>query len=127
MKNIKVLGTGCAKCQTTTQLIADIAQANQCKIDLEKVEDMAQIVAYGVMSTPAVMINETLVHVGSVPDKSAIEKWIVDDATATGTNTASDDTCCSGQSEKEACCSSAEEADKTSCCSSSTEQKQSCC
>jgi len=123
MKNIKVLGTGCAKCQTTLQLIADIAQTNQSQINLEKVEDMAQIVGYGVMSTPAVIIDDTIVHVGSVPDKSAIEGWLAGDelagdVEANDTQVSQSDSCCSTQSSDDSCC--APKMEKDSCCSSSS-------
>ncbi|WP_299787563.1 thioredoxin family protein [uncultured Shewanella sp.] len=77
MKNIKVLGSGCTNCKTTAQIIIDIAQANQIEIDLEKVTDLSQIMAYGVMSTPAVIIDEQLIHKGSVPNRELVESWLL--------------------------------------------------
>ena len=76
MKNIKVLGTGCAKCKNTFELIKQVAQQESVQINIEKVEDLPQIMAYGVMSTPAVVVDEQVVHKGSVPSKEQIEKWI---------------------------------------------------
>jgi small redox-active disulfide protein 2 len=76
MQTIKVLGSGCANCETTVELITEIANAENIQINLEKVEDMAQIMAYGVMSTPGVVINETVVHAGSIPDKDTIKGWL---------------------------------------------------
>jgi len=52
MKNIKVLGSGCANCKTTLKLIEEMAKAKGAEIQLEKVEDMQSIIGYGVMSTP---------------------------------------------------------------------------
>ena len=52
MKNIKVLGSGCANCKTTLKLIEEVAQARGVAVNLEKVDDMAAILGYGVMSTP---------------------------------------------------------------------------
>ena len=76
MKNIKVLGTGCAKCKTTVTLINQVAKQLGVTIKLEKIEDLPQIMAYGVMSTPAVVVNEQVVHKGSIPTREQIESWI---------------------------------------------------
>jgi small redox-active disulfide protein 2 len=76
MKNIKVLGTGCANCKTTLKLIEDAAKAKGAEIQLEKVEDIAQILGYGVMSTPGVVIDGKVVHAGGVPSRSVVESWL---------------------------------------------------
>lgn len=76
MKNIKVLGTGCAKCKNTVTLISQVAEQLGVQINLEKVEDLPQIMAYGVMSTPAVVVNEQVVHKGSMPSREQVESWI---------------------------------------------------
>jgi small redox-active disulfide protein 2 len=76
MKNIKVLGSGCAKCVTTAKLIEEIAAEKGVQIKLEKVTDMAQIVGYGVMSTPGVVIDGKVVHTGGIPDRARIDGWL---------------------------------------------------
>jgi small redox-active disulfide protein 2 len=76
MKDIKVLGSGCANCKTTLKLIEEIAQARGVAVNLEKVEDMAAILGYGVMSTPGVVIDGKVVHAGGVPDRKKIESWL---------------------------------------------------
>ncbi|MDQ1362572.1 MAG: hypothetical protein QG652_432 [Pseudomonadota bacterium] len=76
MKDIKVLGTGCANCKTTLKLIEETAQALGMQIKLEKVEDMAAIVGYGVISTPGIVIDGQVVHAGSVPSKARVEEWL---------------------------------------------------
>ena len=76
MKNIKVLGSGCANCKTTLKLIEEVAQARGVAINLEKVDDMAAILGYGVMSTPGVVIDGKVVHAGGVPDRKKIEGWL---------------------------------------------------
>ncbi|MDR3390679.1 MAG: thioredoxin family protein [Sulfuriferula sp.] len=76
MKNIKVLGTGCANCKTTTKLIEEAAQAKGIEIQLEKVEEIADILGYGVMSTPGVVIDGVVVHAGGVPDRKKIDSWL---------------------------------------------------
>ncbi len=76
MKTIKVLGSGCANCKTTATLIEAAAKEKGVTINLEKVEDIAQIMGYGVMSTPGVVIDETVVHAGGIPDKNKIDSWL---------------------------------------------------
>jgi len=75
MKNIKVLGTGCANCKTTLKLIEDMAAAKGVAVELEKVEDLQDIMGYGVMSTPGVVLDEQVVHAGGIPSKQDIEQW----------------------------------------------------
>ena len=76
MKNIKVLGTGCANCKTTLKMIEEQAQAKGVEIALEKVEDIAEIMAHGVMSTPGVVIDGQVVHAGGVPSRDTIDGWL---------------------------------------------------
>ena len=76
MKNIKVLGSGCANFKTTLKLIEEVAQARGVSVNLEKIEDMAAILGYGVMSTPGVVIDGKVVHAGGVPDRKKIESWL---------------------------------------------------
>ncbi len=76
MKNIKVLGSGCANCKTTLKLIEEVAQARGVAVDLEKVDDMAAILGYGVMSTPGVVVDGKVVHAGGVPDRKKVEGWL---------------------------------------------------
>ena len=76
MKDIKVLGSGCANCKATLKLIEEIAQARGIAVHLEKIEDMAAILGYGVMSTPGVVIDGKVVHAGGVPDRKKIESWL---------------------------------------------------
>lgn len=75
MKNIQVLGTGCAKCKSTVALIEQVARARGVEITLQKVEDLRDIMSYGVMSTPGVVIDGIVVHAGGVPIRDTIEQW----------------------------------------------------
>jgi len=74
--DIKVLGTGCANCRTTLALIEQVAQASGVPVTLGKVEDLQEIMRYGVMSTPGVVIDGKVVHAGGVPRREKIEKWL---------------------------------------------------
>ncbi len=76
MKNIKVLGTGCANCEATLKRIETAAKENGVEINLEKVEELSEIMAYGVMSTPGVVIDDKVVHAGGIPDRATIDSWL---------------------------------------------------
>jgi small redox-active disulfide protein 2 len=73
---IKILGTGCPKCKTTTEVVKDVV--NQLNIDAEiiKVEDIMEIMKYNVMSTPAVLINDEVKIKGRVPSKNELEELL---------------------------------------------------
>jgi len=75
--DIKVLGTGCANCKTTIALIDQLAKAKGIPVKLEKVEELRDIMNYGVMSTPGVVINGKVVHAGGVPTRDKIDQWLV--------------------------------------------------
>ena len=74
--DIKVLGTGCANCKATIALIDQIAQAKGVTVKLEKVEELRDIMGYGVMSTPGVVINGKVVHAGGVPSREKVAQWL---------------------------------------------------
>lgn len=76
MKDIKVLGTGCSNCRTTISLIRDRAAALGAEIHLEKVESLPDIMRYGIMSTPGVVVDGVVVHAGGVPKGAAIDGWL---------------------------------------------------
>ncbi|HEX9803186.1 MAG TPA: thioredoxin family protein [Gammaproteobacteria bacterium] len=78
MKTIKVLGSGCKNCETTANLIRIAAEQAGVEITLEKVIDMAEIMSYGVMSTPGVVVDGKLVHAGGLPGPDQIRKWIAE-------------------------------------------------
>lgn len=74
--DIKVLGTGCANCKNTIALIDQAAKAKGLDVTLTKVEDLKDIMSYGVMSTPGVVINDKVVHAGGVPSRDKIDQWL---------------------------------------------------
>ena len=76
MKNIKVLGTGCANCKTTMKLIEDAARDKGVEIELEKIEDIQTIMGYGVMSTPGVVVDGKVMHAGGIPSREKIAGWL---------------------------------------------------
>jgi small redox-active disulfide protein 2 len=76
MINIKILGTGCASCKATQKLVEDVIKAKGVQAQVEKVEDIASIMKYGVMSTPGIVIDGKVVHAGGIPSRAHIEQWI---------------------------------------------------
>jgi small redox-active disulfide protein 2 len=74
--NVKVLGPGCANCRATVALIERVAQAKGLDVTIEKVEDLPSILSYGVMATPGVVIDGTVVHAGGRPSQAKIEQLL---------------------------------------------------
>jgi len=73
---IKVLGSGCAKCRATVELIERVAREAGREVAVVKIEDLRRIAGYGVMSTPAVVVGEKVVHRGSVPSHDEVLGWL---------------------------------------------------
>jgi len=78
MKVIKVLGSGCRNCETTARLIETAAQQAGVEVQVEKVTEVADIMSYGVMSTPGVVVDGQLVHSGGVPGPDAVRGWVAE-------------------------------------------------
>jgi len=76
MKQIKVLGSGCRNCEITANVIAQAARETGVEVESEKVTDIAEIMAYGVMSTPGVVVDGKLVHAGGIPGPDAVRDWV---------------------------------------------------
>ncbi|MDX2424374.1 MAG: thioredoxin family protein [Amphritea sp.] len=76
MKQIKVLGSGCSKCKKTAELIEQLAHELAIPVSVTKETSPEIIMGFGVMSTPAVAIDEQLVHSGSVPNAAQIKEWL---------------------------------------------------
>lgn len=66
--NIKILGTGCSKCANMEKITKEAVAALGIIAEIEKVEDVAMIMSYGVMSTPALVVNEEVKIAGKVPN-----------------------------------------------------------
>ena len=71
---IKVLGSGCAKCKTTYEMIEKIVKENQLDATLSKMEDIVELLNYGIMTTPAIVVNGEVKLKGHVPTESEINK-----------------------------------------------------
>ncbi len=71
---IKVLGSGCAKSKTTYEMIEKIVKENQLDATLSKVEDIVELLNYGIMTTPAIVVDGEVKLKGHVPTESEIKK-----------------------------------------------------
>ena len=76
MKKIQILGTGCAKCQKLADNAKQAAENLGFEYDMEKVTDINQIMAFGVMTTPGLVVDGKVLFAGKVPNPAAIEKLI---------------------------------------------------
>jgi len=76
MLNIKVLGPGCANCRKLEEVAREAVAATGVEAEITKVTDMQQIVAYDVLKTPGLVINEKLVSSGRIPTAASIAEWI---------------------------------------------------
>ncbi len=69
---IKILGPGCPKCRTLEKLTREVVEKNRIEAIISKVEDIMEIMKYGVMSTPALVVDEKVVIKGRVPSEEEI-------------------------------------------------------
>ena len=73
---IKILGPGCAKCKTLDKLTHDVVEKNGINASITKVEDIMEIMKYGVMSTPALVVDEKVVMKGRVPSADELKQLL---------------------------------------------------
>ncbi len=73
---IKILGTGCAKCQRLEQLTREVVAELGIAAEIDHVRDMKMIMAYPVMTTPALVINEEVKVSGRMPSRDEIAGWL---------------------------------------------------
>ncbi|MCF8040570.1 MAG: thioredoxin family protein [Desulfarculaceae bacterium] len=75
---IKVLGPGCAKCKKTEEVVKEAVAEAGVEAEVEKVTGMMDIAAYGVLGTPAVVVDGQVKLVGKVPSKDQVKSWLAD-------------------------------------------------
>ncbi len=75
-KDIKVLGTGCSKCKTLEKAVQEVVESLNLHATVEKVEDIQEIMNYGVMTTPALVIDGKVVLKGKVPSLKKLQEII---------------------------------------------------
>ena len=73
---IRVLGSGCAKCKTLEERIHQLIAKHNLSIEVEKVTDLKEIMSYGILSTPGLVINGVVKSAGSVPKDEQLLQWM---------------------------------------------------
>ena len=76
MLTIKVYGPGCANCRKLEEIVHEAVAATGVEAEIAKVTDMQQIIAYDVLKTPGLVINEKLVSSGRIPTPASVAEWI---------------------------------------------------
>jgi len=74
--NIKILGTGCSKCTLLEKKVREIVNNNSIEATIEKVTDLQEIMKYGIMMTPGLVVNDKVVSYGSIPKDNQIIQWL---------------------------------------------------
>jgi len=74
---IKVLGTGCSKCKTLEKLTREVIEQNGIDTTVSKIEDIMEIMKYGVMATPALVVDGEVVIKGKVPSLEEIKQVLI--------------------------------------------------
>lgn len=82
MITVKVLGAGCSKCKALEQRIAALKARHGLEFDLVKVSDIREIISYGIMATPGLVINGAVKSAGSVPNDSQLLQWLKEQSNA---------------------------------------------
>ena len=73
---VEILGTGCPKCKTLTEIVTEAVNESGVNAKIEKVTNINDIMNYGVMITPALAIDGEVKSQGNIPAKDEIKKWI---------------------------------------------------
>jgi small redox-active disulfide protein 2 len=73
---IKILGPGCSKCNTLYKLTLEVVEKNGIQANITKVDDIMEIMKYGVMSTPALVVDEKVVVKGRVPSSDELKQLL---------------------------------------------------
>lgn len=73
---IRILGPGCVSCNQIKIMLIDVMQEFGIAADIEQIKDLDEIWRYGVLNTPALIINSEIKSTGRLPSKSEIEQWL---------------------------------------------------
>jgi small redox-active disulfide protein 2 len=73
---IEILGTGCAKCHKLEEMVRETVKAEGISADISKVDDIKKIMGYGVMTTPALVIDGKVKVAGKLPSSEEIKQLL---------------------------------------------------
>lgn len=77
MVTIKILGSGCANCKRLEQIARKVVEEMSIQADVVKVTEYPDIMAYGITSTPGLVVNEKVVSFGRIPTPAEVTTWVV--------------------------------------------------
>lgn len=78
MIEIKVLGTGCARCNELEMLCKNTVAENSIVAEIQKITDIKEIMSYGILQTPGLVINGEVKLTGKLPAKATLLQWMLD-------------------------------------------------
>lgn len=73
---IEILGVGCAKCHKLEEMVSDVVAKENINAEISKVQDFKKIMSYGVMTTPALVIDGEVKAAGKIPSEDQIKSWL---------------------------------------------------
>jgi small redox-active disulfide protein 2 len=76
MKTVKILGPGCANCRKLEAIAREAASEAGIEAEFVKVTDMQAIIAYDLLATPGLVIDEKLVSSGRIPSQAEVRQWL---------------------------------------------------
>jgi len=75
---VKILGTGCSRCRLLEQKVREVAEKHNVDCVIEEVSELDQIMAYGIMMTPGLVVNDVVKSSGKIPKDEQILQWLVE-------------------------------------------------
>ena len=79
MTSVKILGVGCSRCRTLESIVRHLVSKHNLQAEVIKVEDIQEMMGYGIMMTPGLVINEKLKSSGIIPKEDQLLKWLKED------------------------------------------------
>ncbi|MFH0991747.1 MAG: thioredoxin family protein [bacterium] len=73
---VQILGTGCTKCRTLEERVRQLAAIHQLPVEVEKISNLHEIMNYGIMMTPGLVIDGVVKSVGSIPKDDQLLIWL---------------------------------------------------
>ena len=76
LMKVQILGSGCAKCKTLEERVRQLIAKHQLPVEVEKVTDLQEMVKYGIMMTPGLVVDGVVKSVGSIPKDEQLLIWM---------------------------------------------------